>query len=73
MSEYLTEQELETFENFLKERKISKAELARKLNKKPATAFYWFKKKKMKRLVARDFIKNERERALGGFEWVDKI
>lgn len=73
MKEYLTEKELEIFGTFLEKKKISKAELARKLGKKPATAFYWFKKKKMKRLIAREFIKNERENALGDFEEVDKI
>lgn len=72
-SEYLSENELADFIAFLKARKISKAALARKVRKEPATAGYWLRERKMKRLIARDFIAKEKEQALSDFKKVEKI
>lgn len=71
--EYLTEDELSELQEFLRERNISYAEIARRVNKSSATVGYWFAEKRFKRLIARDFIKKEKDRALEGFEKVDKI
>jgi hypothetical protein len=72
-SENLTKEELADFKEFLQERRISNAQLARFFNKKPATANYWFRVGRMNRLKAREFIRQEKERALKAFEKVEKI
>ncbi len=66
--EYLLEEELYKLKAFLKSKNISQAEVARILGKEPATAGYWFKEKKFKRLLARELIKILKDKALTGFE-----
>jgi hypothetical protein len=72
-SENLTIEELAYFQDFLKERNISNAKLARFFGKKPTTASYWFKVGRMDRLRVREFVKQEELKTLEAFEKVKQI
>lgn len=69
--EYLTKEELEKLKAFLKQKKVSQAEVARILGKEPATVGYWLKEKRFYRFRAQELIKILKERAHEGFEGLE--
>lgn len=72
--EYLTDEEIDNFKEFMRIRNISYAKISKTGRKTTSIASnYWFGKKKFKRLIARDIIKRLEEESLTGFELVKNI
>lgn len=71
MNDYLNDTELNQFLKFLSLKKISKSEFGRWCGTSAQAAIASFKRKRIKRLVAREFVRERKEAALIGFAEVE--